>query len=135
MAIQVETPSATPTDMTPEEIHQVGLDEVARIHGEMHGVMEEVGFEGTLEEFFEFMNTDEQFFFDEPDQLIQGYRDMADHINELSTKLFAIYPRTDFEVRRVEPFREQAAAGGSYQPGTADGSRPVSSARKRLVRS
>ena len=114
----------TTTDMTPEEIHQVGLDEVARIHGEMRKVMEEVGFEGDLEEFFEFVNTDPQFFFDEPEQLIQGYRDMADHINELAENLFEIFPQTAFEVRRVEPFREKSASGGSYMAGTPDGSRP-----------
>jgi uncharacterized protein (DUF885 family) len=114
----------TTTDLTPAEIHQIGLDEVARIHEEMRGVMLEVGFEGTLEEFFEFMNTDPQFFYDEPDQLIQGYRDMSDRVGGLARKLFDIEPRTDFEVRRVEPFREQSASGGSYQAGTMDGSRP-----------
>jgi len=114
----------TTTDMTPAEIHQVGLDEVARIHEEMRGVMEAVGFEGSLDEFFDFVNTDEQFFYDEPDELIQGYRDMADHINALSKKLFDIEPKTGFEVRRVEPFREQSASGGSYMAGTPDGTRP-----------
>ncbi|MBT8106988.1 MAG: DUF885 domain-containing protein [Gammaproteobacteria bacterium] len=114
----------TTTDMTPDEIHQVGLDEVARIHGEMRKVMEEVGFDGDLEEFFEFVNTDPQFFFDEPEQLIQGYRDMADHINRLAENLFEIFPQTAFEVRRVEPFREKSASGGSYMAGTPDGSRP-----------
>ena len=114
----------TTTDMSPEEIHQIGLDEVARIHGEMNAVMEEVGFDGDLKEFFEFVNTDPQFFFDEPEQLIQGYRDMADHINELAEDLFEVFPNTDFEVRRVEPFREQSASGGSYSAGTPDGSRP-----------
>jgi len=114
----------TTTDMTPGEIHQVGLDEVARIHGEMHSVMEEVGFEGDLKEFFDYMNTDPQFFFDEPEQLIQGYRDMSDHVSNLSKALFEIFPKTDFEVRRVEPFREQSASGGSYQAGTPDGARP-----------
>ena len=114
----------TTTDMTPEEIHQVGLDEVARIHSEMHSVMEEVGFEGDLKEFFEYMNTDPQFFFDEPEQLIQGYRDMSDHVSNLSQALFEIFPKTDFEVRRVEPFREKSASGGSYQAGTPDGARP-----------
>ncbi|MDJ0794206.1 MAG: DUF885 domain-containing protein [Woeseiaceae bacterium] len=113
----------TTTDMTPDEIHQIGLDEVARIHEEMHNVMDEVGFEGDLKEFFEFVNTDPQFFFDEPEQLIQGYRDMADHINTLAEDLFEIFPKTGFEVRRVEPFREKSASGGSYQAGTADGSR------------
>jgi len=114
----------TTTDMTPDEIHQIGLDEVARIHDEMRGVMDYVGFEGELEDFFEFVNTDEQFFFDEPEELIQGYRDMADHINELTKKLFDIAPKTGFEVRRVEPFRERSASGGAYMAGTPDGSRP-----------
>ena len=114
----------TTTDMTPNEIHQIGRDEVARIHEEMLGVMEEVGFEGDLKDFFEFVNTDEQFFFDEAEELIQGYRDMSEHISELSKNLFEIFPNTAFEVRRVEPFREQSAAGGSYMAGTADGSRP-----------
>jgi uncharacterized protein (DUF885 family) len=114
----------TTTDMTPEEIHQVGLDEVARIHGEMRKVMDEVGFDGDLKEFFEYVNSDPQFFFDEPEQLIQGYRDMAEHINKLAEDLFEIFPKTDFEVRRVEPFREKSASGGSYMAGTPDGSRP-----------
>ena len=113
----------TTTDMTPEQIHQIGLDEVTRIHGEMHGVMEEVGFDGDLKEFFEYMNTDPQFFFDEPEQLIQGYRDMSDHVSELSKGLFEIFPKTGFEVRRIETFREKSAAGGSYQAGTPDGAR------------
>ena len=114
----------TTTNMSPDEIHQIGLDEVARIHDEMRSVMEEVGFEGDLQDFFEFVNTDEQFFFDEAEELIQGYRDMSDHVSELSKGLFEIFPSTAFEVRRVEPFREQSAAGGSYMAGTADGSRP-----------
>lgn len=114
----------TTTDLTPEEIHQIGLDEVARIQDEMRGVMETVGFEGGLAEFFEFVNTDEQFFYDEPEELIQGYRDMSDHITQLSKNLFAVFPESAFEVRRVEPFREASAAGGSYRSGTPDGSRP-----------
>ncbi len=114
----------TTTDMTPDEIHQIGLDEVARIHDEMRGVMEEVGFEGDLKDFFEFANTDEQFFFDEPDDLIQGYRDMSDNITELAKNIFNVAPKTQFEVRRIEAFREASASGGSYQSGTPDGSRP-----------
>jgi uncharacterized protein (DUF885 family) len=114
----------TTTGLTPEEIHQIGLDEVARIHDEMRGVMEEVGFEGDLKDFFEFMNNDDQFYFDEPEQLIQGYRDMSDRISELAKQLFNVFPKTGFEVRRVEPFREVSASGGSYRTGTPDGSRP-----------
>ena len=114
----------TTTDLTPDEIHQIGLDEVARIHEEMQAVMAEVGFDGSLDEFFEFVNTDEQFFYDEAEELIQGYRDMSDHISMLSKKLFNVMPKTAFEVRRVEPFREASASKGSYQSGTPDGSRP-----------
>ena len=114
----------TTTDLTPDEIHQIGLDEVARIHSEMHGVMEEAGFEGDLKEFFEYVNTDDRFFYDEAEELIQGYRDMSDHIAELATELFDVFPKSEFEVRRVEPFREASASGGSYRSGTPDGSRP-----------
>lgn len=114
----------TTTDMSPDEIHQIGLNEVARIHEEMRGVMEEVGFDGTLQEFFEFVNTDEQFFYDDAEELIQGYRDMSDHIAVLTKNLFDVMPKTAFEVRRVEPFREASSSSGSYQAGTPDGSRP-----------
>jgi uncharacterized protein (DUF885 family) len=113
----------TTTDLTPDEIHQIGLNEVARIHEEMKGVMDEVGFDGDLHDFFDYMNNDEQFYFDEPEQLIQGYSDMSERFTELSKSLFEVFPKTAFEVRRVEPFREQAASAGSYQAGNPDGSR------------
>ena len=114
----------TTTDLTPDEIHQIGLDEVARIHDEMRGVMAEVGFEGDLQDFFELMNNDEQFYFDEPEELIQGYRDMSERVSELAKQLFDVAPKTGFEVRRIEPFREKSASKGRYQTGTPDGSRP-----------
>ncbi len=114
----------TTTDLTPAEIHQIGLDEVARIHGEMQGVMDEVGFEGDLQDFFEYLNTDERFYFDTPEELIQGYRDMTERVTGLTKKLFDVAPKTGFEVRPVEPFREKTASGGSYRRGTPDGSRP-----------
>lgn len=116
--------SRTTTDMTPAEIHQVGLDEVKRIHAEMQGVMDEVGFEGDLKAFFEYLNTEDRFYYDEPEQIVQGYRDMAEHIESLTPKLFSLFPKTDFEVRAVEPFRERSASAGSYMSGSPDGSRP-----------
>ena len=114
----------TTTDMTPEQIHQIGLAEVARIHEEMKSVMAEVGFEGDLHDFFDYVNNDDQFYFDEPEQLIQGYTDMTERFTEMSKDLFEVFPKTPFEVRRVEPFREQAASAGSYMSGNPDGSRP-----------
>lgn len=114
----------TTTNMTPDEIHQIGLDEVARIHKEMHGVMEAVGFDGDLKDFFEFVNTDDQFFYDHPDEMIQGYRDMSAKVDKLADSLFSVKPKSPFEVRRVEAFREATASKGSYQAGTPDGTRP-----------
>ena len=113
----------TTTDLAPDEIHQIGLDEVARIHNEIRGVMTEVGFEGDLEDFFDYMSSNEQFYFDEAEELIQGYRDMFERISALSTDLFDVFPKGRLEVRRVEPFREASAGGASYRTGTPDGSR------------
>ncbi len=113
----------TTTDLTPDEIHQIGLDEVARIHSEMQKVMETVGFEGDLKEFFEYAASDPRFFYATREELIQGYRDMAAEIAEANKALFEVFPKTDYEIRAVEPFREQSASRGSYQAGTPDGSR------------
>jgi uncharacterized protein (DUF885 family) len=113
----------TTTGLAPDEIHQIGLDEVARIHNEIRGVMTEVGFEGDLKDFFDYVNSDEQFYFDEAEELIQGYRDMFERISALSTNLFDVFPKGSLEVRRVEPFREASAGGASYRTGTPDGSR------------
>jgi uncharacterized protein (DUF885 family) len=114
----------TTTDYTPAQIHQIGLDEVKRIHGEMAGVMRQVGFKGTLDEFFRFLNTDPQFFFDRREDLIAGYDVLRRRVNPQLPKLFEILPKADYEVRAVEPFREKSAAGGQYQAATEDGSRP-----------
>lgn len=114
----------TTTDLTPAEIHEIGLREVASIHEEMRQVMAEVEFEGELGEFFEYAKTEPSFFYDEPEQLIEGYRAMSDHVQSLAPKLFETFPRSQFEVRAVEAFREASAANGSYQSGTPDGSRP-----------
>ncbi len=105
----------TTTDYTPEQIHQIGLDEVKRIHREMEGVMKQVGFKGTRDEFFKHLNTDPQFFFDKREDLIAGYDAIRTRVNPQLPKLFEILPKADYEVRAVEPFREKSAAGGQYQ--------------------
>jgi uncharacterized protein (DUF885 family) len=114
----------TTTDLSADEIHQIGLSEVARIHGEMHGVMEKVGFEGDLKAFFEFLNTDKQFYFDTREELLAGYEALRSKADEAAPRLFSRLPRAGFEIRPVEAFREQSAAGGSYMSPSADGSRP-----------
>jgi len=114
----------TTTRYTPAEIHEIGLGEVARIQDEMRAVMTKVGFQGSLEEFFVFMNTDERFVFATPDALIRGYVDIKNRVDPQLPRLFEVLPKADYEVRAVEPFREKSAAGGSYQAASEDGSRP-----------
>jgi uncharacterized protein (DUF885 family) len=114
----------TTTDLSPEAIHQYGLDEVARILGEMNAVREQVGFQGDLPAFFEFLKTDDQFYFKTPEEALQAYRDVQKKINPLLPKLFDVFPKADYEVREVEAFRAQSDAGASYQSPTPDGSRP-----------
>ncbi len=114
----------TTTDLTPAEIHQIGLDEVVRIHGEMAGVMEQVGFEGTLHEFFDYLNSDPQFYAKTREELIDGYYALRDDVHAKALKLFYAFPKSDYEIRAVEPFREKSASGGSYTAASPDGSRP-----------
>jgi len=118
----------TTTDMTADEIHQLGLSEVARIHAEMEKVKEEAGFKGTLPEFFAFMRTDKQFYLSNSDAGAQEYVDRATrHIEEMKLalpKYFGRLPKADLIVKRVEPYREEPGGAQHYQSGTPDGSRP-----------
>ena len=114
----------TTTDLTPAQIHDIGLAEVKRIHAEMHGVMKQVGFTGTLQEFFVHLNTDPRFVWPTREALVQGYVDIKKRIDPQLPRLFETLPGADYEVRAVEPFRERSAAGGSYQAASEDGSRP-----------
>jgi uncharacterized protein (DUF885 family) len=114
----------TTTDMTPKEIHEIGLGEVSRILGEMDGVRRKVGFEGDLHAFFEHLETDPKFYFTQGEELLDGYRQLKVRIDAALPKLFSVFPKADYEVRQVEPFRAQSAAGAYYQGASADGSRP-----------
>lgn len=118
----------TTTDMTADDIHQTGLDEVARIHDEMRQIMQSVGFEGTLQEFFEKLRTDSAFFYPETDAARARYISEAtayiDLMRERLDDLFITKPKADMIVKRVEPFREQSAGKAFYQRPAPDGSRP-----------
>ena len=115
---------STTTEQTPEQIHQIGLDEVARIHGEIRQVMEQVGFKGSLQDFFKFMQTDKQFEFKDEDALLAHYRGLEAKINQRIPELFSLTPKSPFEIRPIEAFRAQSAAGGEYMSPSEDGSRP-----------
>jgi uncharacterized protein (DUF885 family) len=115
----------TTTDLTADEIHAIGLAEVETIHGEMRSaVMHEVGFEGDLDAFFEFMNTDPRFYFDRPEQLVDGYRALRGKVHEGTMPLFHRFPTLDYEIRAIEAFREKAAPGAHYRSPDPDGTRP-----------
>ncbi|MGM9481011.1 DUF885 domain-containing protein [Roseateles sp. NT4] len=115
---------STTLKLTPEQIHAIGLKEVARILGEMEGVRKQVGFQGDLKAFFKHLQDDPKYYYSKPEDLLAGYRDLQKKINGLTPKLFDIQPKADYEVKEVEAFRAESAAGASYQNGTADGSRP-----------
>ena len=118
----------TTTDMTADEIHQKGLDEVARIHDEMREIMKKVKFEGSLQEFFEFMRTDKQFYYPETEEGKQRYLKEAtaiiDTMKGRLDELFITKPKADLVVKAVEPFREKSAGKAFYQRPAPDGSRP-----------
>jgi uncharacterized protein (DUF885 family) len=114
----------TTTDKTPAQIHQIGLDEVTRIHGEIRKVMQQVGFKGSLQDFFKFMRTDPRFSFKTEDALLSHYRDIEARVMTGVPNLFSLKPKAKFEIRAVEPYRAQSAAGGEYQGPSEDGTRP-----------
>jgi uncharacterized protein (DUF885 family) len=109
---------------SPEEVHKIGLSEVARIHDEMRKVMAQVGFKGTLQEFFAYLNTDKKFDFASEDALLAHYRSIEAKLEPGLKREFRLMPKAGFEIRPVEAFRAQSAAGGEYQSPSEDGSRP-----------
>lgn len=117
----------TTLPMTADDVHELGLQEVARIKGEMEAIKNQVGFEGGLGEFFEFVRTDERFYYPNTDEGREGYlEDTRAYLAEIDRKLpewFGRLPKTGYEVKRVEAFREVDGGAQHYQPGTPDGSR------------
>ncbi|WP_426090362.1 DUF885 domain-containing protein [Flavobacterium sp. DSR3-2] len=114
----------TTTEMTPEQIHALGLKEVARLNAEMEKVKTQVGFKGTLLEFFEEVrNKKELKPFTKPEEVIANFQSIYTRIKPNVDKLFALQPKTKFEIRRTEAFREKTASA-EYNQGTADGTRP-----------
>ena len=118
----------TTTDLTANEIHKIGLDEVARIHQEMTEIKNKVGFDGELSEFFEFMRNDKQFYYDNTKEGKQQYLDEAvaliDDMKSRLDSLFLTKPKADMIVKQVEAFREKSAGKAFYQQPAPDGSRP-----------
>lgn len=114
----------TTTNKTPEEIYQIGLNEVGRTHKEMEKVKNETGFTGSLKEFYAFLTTDQKFLpFKNAEEVLNAYRSIQQKIDPNLNKLFSISPKTPFEIRQTEAFRA-ASAAAQYTSGTPDGKRP-----------
>jgi uncharacterized protein (DUF885 family) len=118
----------TTTELSAKEIHQIGLDEVDRIHEEMRAIMSRVGFEGNLQDFFKYLKDEPRFTYPDTEAGREDYIKEATRIIETISKrldeVFLKLPKAKLEVRRVEAFREKTAGKAFYSRGTPDGSRP-----------
>lgn len=113
----------TTTNLTPTQIHQIGLDEVARIRGEMEALKTEVGFPGTLSEFFQFLRTEPKFFYQDAAELLNAYKVQAKTTDPLLPKLFKTLPRLPYGVEAIPAATAPDTYTAYYRPGAADGSR------------
>ena len=118
----VEESTTLPLD--PETIHQLGLTEVARIKADLEKLKKEVKFKGTLTQFFDYVRTDPKFQPKSREALTQSYYDIGKQVDAKIATLFSLVPKSPLEIRPYDPSTEKFEAGGSYQSGSADGTRP-----------
>ncbi len=116
--------ASTTTDLAPDRIHEIGLEEVARIRAEMESVKKQVGFEGDLPAFFRWLRDDPRFYYTNAEDLLAGFRALQKKVNGLLPREFDVFPKADYEVRPVEAFRAKSMSGAEYVQGTPDGRRP-----------
>jgi uncharacterized protein (DUF885 family) len=118
----------TTTDLTPDQVHQIGLRKVVEIKAQMEAIKDKVGFKGSLQDFFTFLRTDDRFYFPDTDAGRQGYIDLAtQYITDIRKKLpdyFGMVPKAGVVVKRVEAYREQPGGAQHYLFPAPDGSRP-----------
>jgi uncharacterized protein (DUF885 family) len=114
----------TSTDLTAQQIHDIGLAEVKRVRAEMERVKAEAGFKGTLQEFFTYLRTDPKFFFTDKEELLRTYRDIAKRADPQLMKLFKTLPRTPYGVLPVPTYAEKSQTTAYYYPGAPETARP-----------
>jgi uncharacterized protein (DUF885 family) len=115
---------STTTRLSPEEIHAIGVSEVARIRGEMDAVVTAAGFSGSLAEFVHFLRTDDQFFFRKPEDLLVAYRDICKRADPELPRLFGTLPRLPYGVIPVPSYAEKSQTTAYYEPGSPASGRP-----------
>jgi uncharacterized protein (DUF885 family) len=116
--------SMTTTNLTPPQIHEIGLKEVKRIRAEMDAIIESTRFQGSFAEFLEFLRTDPQFFHATADGLMREYRDIAKRADPGLVKLFGTLPRTPYGVIEVPDYAAPSQTTAYYQPGSLRAGRP-----------
>lgn len=114
----------TTTDLSADHIHQIGFDNVARIHGEMRKIMDKVGFKGSLQEFFAFVRTDDRFYFTTREEYLATVDTKLKAMQAKLPEYFGTLPKAPLTVKAVEAFREKSAGKAFYQSPAPDGSRP-----------
>ena len=114
----------TTTDMTPDEIHEIGLQEVERIRRDMEAVIAEVGFQGDMAAFNTFLRTDPQFYYDSPEALLEGYQAVSKRLDPGLVKLFGKLPRAPYGVRAIPDEEAPDTTTAYYMRPAIDGSRP-----------
>jgi len=114
----------TTTDLTADQIHEIGLSEVKRIRAEMERVKDQTGFKGDLGAFFKFLRTDPQFYFDKKEELLTAYRDIAKRIDPELPRLFGTLPRQTYGVLPVPAYSEKNQTTAYYSPGSIEAGRP-----------
>jgi uncharacterized protein (DUF885 family) len=118
------TRQQTTTELTPAQIHQIGLDEVKRIRAEMEKVIASTGFKGDFHAFTKYLLTDPKFYYTDAESLLAGYRDIAKQIDPKLVEFFGILPRLPYGVRPVPAYSEKSQAGAYYEGGSLKAGRP-----------
>lgn len=116
--------SYTTTDLTPDEIHEIGLSEVARIRAEMEQVIKDSGFTGRFVHFADFLRTDSRFYYDRTEDLLAGYREICDRIDQQLPLFFNTLPETPYNIQPIPDFEAPASTTAYYRRPASDGSRP-----------
>jgi uncharacterized protein (DUF885 family) len=114
----------TTTDLTPEEIHKIGLSEVVRIRKEMDSLIARLKFKGTYSQFLQYLQSDPRFFFNSPDELVTAYRALTKKVDPELMKLFGRLPRQTYGVAPVPAYAEKSQTSAYYQPGSPESGRP-----------
>ncbi len=114
----------TTTELTPQQIHEIGLAEVHRIRGEMEAVKRDAGFSGSLAEFEQYLRTDPRFYYDSPEALLDGFRVIAKRIDPMLTRVFGRLPRVTYGVLPVPDYRAPTSPAAYYQRGSSQVGRP-----------